>query len=74
MHHRIQKRAWTGIVNNEFVLPYLDIRDRTLGYAVSIVTACLPAVGRRGGPVRPPLTNLHESEIAELRDLIGRIA
>lgn len=59
---------------NEFVLPYLDIRDRTQGYAVSIVKAGLTAVGRSGGPVRPPLTDLREDEVAELRDLIGRIA
>lgn len=59
---------------NEFVLPYLDIRDRTCGYAVSIVKAGLSAVGRPGGPVRPPLTDLLEGEVAELRDLIRRIA
>jgi 5-dehydro-4-deoxyglucarate dehydratase len=59
---------------NEFVLPYLDIRDRTQGYAVSIVKGGLAAVGRPSGRVRPPLTDLREEEIAELRDLIGRIA
>ena len=59
---------------NEFVLPYLDIRDRTQGYAVSIVKAGLAAVGRPAGPVRPPLTDLREAEVAELRDLIARIS
>ncbi|MEO5663182.1 MAG: 5-dehydro-4-deoxyglucarate dehydratase [Nocardioides sp.] len=59
---------------NEFVLPSLDIRDRTQGYAVSIVKAGLTAVGRPSGPVRPPLTDLREDEVAELRNLIGRIA
>jgi 5-dehydro-4-deoxyglucarate dehydratase len=59
---------------NEFVLPYLDIRDRTAGYAVSIVKAGLIAIGRPAGPVRPPLTNLADEEVAELRDLIARIA
>lgn len=59
---------------NEFVLPYLDIRDRTQGYAVSIVKAGLAAVDRPAGPVRPPLTDLREDEVAELRTLIGRIA
>ncbi|WP_141014837.1 5-dehydro-4-deoxyglucarate dehydratase [Nocardioides sambongensis] len=58
---------------NEFVIPYLDIRDRTAGYAVSIVKAGLEAVGRPAGPVRPPLTNLHQTEVDELRDLIARI-
>lgn len=59
---------------NDFVLPYLDIRDRTPGYAVSIVKGGLAAVGRPAGPVRPPLTDLREDEVAELRNLIGRIA
>lgn len=59
---------------NEFVLPYLDIRDRTQGYAVSIVKAGLTAIDRPAGPVRPPLTDLREDEVAELRTLIGRIA
>lgn len=59
---------------NEFVLPYLDIRDRTQGYAVSIVKGGLAAVGRPAGRVRPPLTDLREDEVAELRDLIERMA
>jgi len=59
---------------NEFVIPYLDIRDRTAGYAVSIVKGGLTAVGRPAGPVRPPLTDLRDEEVAELRDLIARIA
>jgi 5-dehydro-4-deoxyglucarate dehydratase len=59
---------------SEFVLPYLDIRDRTAGYAVSIVKGGLAAVGRPAGPVRPPLTDLLDSEVAELRDLIARIS
>lgn len=53
-----------------FVLPYLDIRDRAPGYAVSIVKAGLDAVGRSGGRVRPPLQDLNESERAELAHLV----
>lgn len=59
---------------NEFVIPYLDIRDRTAGYAVSIVKAGLTAVGRPAGPVRAPLTDLHDAEVGELRELIARIS
>lgn len=59
---------------NEFVIPYLDIRDRTAGYAVSIVKGGLAAIGRPAGPVRAPLTDLRTDEIAELRDLINRIS
>jgi 5-dehydro-4-deoxyglucarate dehydratase len=54
----------------EFVLPYLDIRNRKAGYAVSIVKAGLAAIGRPAGPVRPPLTDLAPTEAAELTELI----
>jgi 5-dehydro-4-deoxyglucarate dehydratase len=59
---------------SEFVLPYLDIRDRGRGYAVSIVKAGLTAVGRDGGRVRPPLTDLTEDERAELATLVQKVA
>ncbi|WP_299037874.1 5-dehydro-4-deoxyglucarate dehydratase [uncultured Pseudokineococcus sp.] len=58
---------------NDFVLPYLDIRDRQRGYAVSIIKAGLTAAGRDGGRVRPPLTDLTETERAELAVLVGRV-
>jgi 5-dehydro-4-deoxyglucarate dehydratase len=58
----------------EFVLPYLDIRNRCAGYAVSIVKAGMRAIGRPAGPVRPPLTDLTEGELADLTDLIKKAA
>lgn len=54
-----------------FVLPYIDIRNRHKGYAVSIVKAGMRAVGRPAGPVRTPLTDLDESEMEALRNLIA---
>jgi 5-dehydro-4-deoxyglucarate dehydratase len=56
------------------VIPYIDIRDRQRGYAVSIVKAGLTAVGRDGGRVRPPLTDLTEAELAELTTLISKVS
>ncbi|MFC0628130.1 5-dehydro-4-deoxyglucarate dehydratase [Kribbella deserti] len=58
---------------NEFILPYLDIRDRMQGYAVSIVKAGLTAIGRPAGPVRPPLQDLNEEELAQLTALVGNV-
>lgn len=55
---------------NDFVLPYLAIRDKKAGYAVSIVKAGLEAVGRPAGPVRPPLTYLNPDELKELQALV----
>jgi 5-dehydro-4-deoxyglucarate dehydratase len=59
---------------NDFVIPYLDIRDRGRGYAVSIVKAGLTAVGRDGGRVRPPLTDLTAAELDELTTLVRKFA
>jgi 5-dehydro-4-deoxyglucarate dehydratase len=59
---------------NDFVIPYLDIRDRAKGYAVSIVKAGLTAVGRDGGRVRPPLTDLTDAELAELTALVDKVS
>lgn len=55
----------------EFVLPYIDIRNRRKGYAVSIVKAGMKVVGRSAGPVRTPLTDLDASEMEALTKLIG---
>jgi 5-dehydro-4-deoxyglucarate dehydratase len=58
----------------DFVLPYIDIRNRHKGYAVSIVKAGMRAIGRPAGPVRPPLTDLDASEMDTLTKLIaGRL-
>ncbi|MET7843742.1 5-dehydro-4-deoxyglucarate dehydratase [Streptomyces sp. NPDC005356] len=56
---------------NDFVLPYTEIRNRQNGYGVSIVKAGMTATGHSAGPVRPPLTDLTESELAELTALIN---
>jgi 5-dehydro-4-deoxyglucarate dehydratase len=55
----------------DFVLPYVDIRNRHKGYAVSIVKAGMRAIGRPAGPVRTPLTDLDESELDALKKLIA---
>ena len=55
----------------DFVLPYIALRNRRKGYAVSIVKAGMRAVGRDPGPVRPPLTDLEPAEFEELKRLIA---
>lgn len=57
-----------------FVLPYIALRNRGRGYAVSIVKAGCRLVGRDAGPVRTPLTDLSAAEDAELRTLIEQVA
>ena len=59
---------------NDFVIPYCDLRNRTAGYAVSIVKAGMQVIGRPAGPVRSPLTDLTEAEVAELAALVARVS
>ncbi len=56
-----------------FFLPYLAIRNKGAGYAVSIVKAGARIVGRSAGPVRPPLTELSAAEEQALRQLIAEL-
>ncbi|GLZ01725.1 5-dehydro-4-deoxyglucarate dehydratase [Actinoplanes sp. NBRC 103695] len=70
---RAQDRVTVYRLLNEFVIPYLDIRDRSRGYAVSIIKAGLTAAGRDGGRVRPPLTDLTPEDRADLAALIGKV-
>lgn len=56
----------------DFVLPYIAIRNRSRGYAVSIVKAGLELVGRPAGPLRTPLTNLSDEEMGMLGALIEK--
>lgn len=62
-----------GRLLDEFFLPYLEIRNRRPGYAVSIVKAGARLVGRDAGPVRPPLLDLLPAEVDELDALIRRL-
>jgi 5-dehydro-4-deoxyglucarate dehydratase len=55
----------------DFVLPYIQIRNRRKGYAIAIVKAGMCAVGRCAGPVRPPLVDLDKNELQELTELIA---
>lgn len=63
--------ATTGRLLDEFFLPYLAIRNKGQGYAVSIVKAGATLAGRTAGPVRPPLSDLKPAEVEELAALIA---
>ena len=54
-------------------MPYLEIRNRMQGYAVSIVKAGATIVGHSAGPVRPPLTDLKPDEMEMLKVLINKL-
>ena len=64
--------ATTNRLLDEFFLPYLEIRNRKAGYAVSIIKAGARLVGHGAGPVRPPLTDLTAEEDAMLLALLKK--
>ena len=71
--HRALTTDDTATMNrllDTFFLPYLEIRNRKPGYAVSIIKAGAKIVGHDAGPVRPPLVDLAPEETARLGDLI----
>jgi 5-dehydro-4-deoxyglucarate dehydratase len=57
----------------DFFMPYLQIRNRSEGYAVSIVKAGAKLVGHDAGPVRAPLADLHPKELDMLAALIRKV-
>ena len=69
----VRKRDHAAVYKalREFVLPYITLRNRSKGYAVSIVKAGMTAIGRTAGPVRTPLTDLTADELQTLTQLIA---
>lgn len=65
--------ATTGRLLDGFFLPYLQIRNRRPGYAVSIIKAGARLAGHDAGPVRPPLVDLTAEETAQLAELIMKL-
>ncbi len=58
---------------DSFFLPYIELRNRGAGYAISIVKSGARIVGHDAGPVRPPLVDLSVEESELLAQLIARL-
>src|SRR5690349_5429420 len=54
----------------DFYVPLVELRDRVPGYAVSLVKAAARLRGRPVGPVRAPLTDPSDADLAALRPLL----
>ncbi|RJF92186.1 5-dehydro-4-deoxyglucarate dehydratase [Noviherbaspirillum saxi] len=54
-----------------FFLPFIELRNKTPGYAVSLIKAGVEIVGHGGGEVRAPLSSCNEQEYETLRQLIA---
>ena len=68
-----QDDATVDALMRDFFVPYVRLRARQGGYAVSIVKAGADIVGRGAGPVRPPLSDVTAEERAELAALIEKL-
>ncbi|MFD4540823.1 5-dehydro-4-deoxyglucarate dehydratase [Streptomyces bauhiniae] len=54
-----------------FYVPFVELRDRVPGYAVSLVKAAARLRGARVGPVRAPLVDPSAADLAALKDLLA---
>lgn len=68
---RAGDRASCERILNDFFYPFMEIRGRAKGYAVSAVKAGVRLQGFAAGPVRAPLTDLTERDEADLAALIA---
>ena len=71
--HAAGDRSTCDRLIRDFFLPYIALRNRGEGYAVSIVKAGATIVGHSAGPVRPPLSDLLPDEVEQLRALIATL-
>jgi 5-dehydro-4-deoxyglucarate dehydratase len=71
--HAADDTKTTTRIIDEFFLPYVALRNRGPGYAVSIVKAGATIIGHSAGPVRPPLSDLKADEVEVLRKLIAKL-
>lgn len=65
--------ATVGRLIDDFFLPYLELRNRRGGYAVSIIKAGAKIAGYDAGPVRAPLVDLRPNEVEELAILMNKL-
>jgi 5-dehydro-4-deoxyglucarate dehydratase len=69
--HAANDTATCDRLIREFFLPYIALRNKGEGYAVSIVKAGAALAGHPAGPVRPPLSDLKAPEVEELARLMA---
>ena len=63
--------ARLDVLMAKYVHPLYAFRERVKGYEVSAMKAAMEILGMTAGPVRPPLSNCTEKDIADLRELMA---
>lgn len=74
IHYYKALRAGNQEVVNEvlksFFIPFVRLRSKKKGYAVSLIKAGASLIGKKAGDVRPPLVMPSSEETTELQELI----
>ena len=66
--------ATVADITRKFYIPFVRLRGKKSGYAVSLIKAGAKLIGRSAGDVRPPLTMPTDAEIDELKRIIEQSA
>ena len=59
-------------ITNEFFIPFVRLRSRNKGYAVSLIKAGAKLIDKSAGDVRSPLVMPTSEEVEQLRQIIER--
>jgi len=62
--------ATVAKITQQFYIPFVRLRSKKNGYAVSLIKAGAKIIGKTAGDVRPPLTMPTEAEVKELEKII----
>jgi 5-dehydro-4-deoxyglucarate dehydratase len=71
---RAGNKAIVATLLQQFYIPFVRLRNRKQGYAVSLIKAGATLIGRPAGDVRPPLTMPTPEEIQQLETIIRQSA
>jgi len=64
--------ATVAKITQQFFIPFVRLRGKKNGYAVSLIKAGAKIIGKSAGDVHPPLTMPTAAEVAELEKIILR--
>lgn len=71
---RAGNRETVASIIKNFFVPFIRLRSKKNGYAVSLIKAGATIIGRSAGEVRAPLTMPHTAEVELLEQLIAQSA
>jgi 5-dehydro-4-deoxyglucarate dehydratase len=55
-----------------YVHPLYALRERQRGYEVAMTKAAMEMLGRKAGPVRPPLSSVRPQDLQDLKEFVAQ--